>query len=184
MDILKTITAFLLAVLLLSPPTSAFAASGTRAVEHEVKAAYLYNFTKFVTWPTTAFESDSEPLRVCIVEDSDIADAFEILAKKSKGRQIRIVRYRNMVDVSKSHLVYIGDSADDALTKSILSSVGKRPVLTVGDTPAFVRQGGIIGFIASGSKLAFEINPAAAKRNGLEISWKLLNLAKIVRDQP
>ncbi len=186
MVFLKAIAALFLVAALLYPsvPASAASGTGTRAEEHEIRAVFIYNFTKFVKWPPTAFENDSEPIRVCIVEDNELAEALETLAKKSKGRQLRIIRYRNIADADKSHLVYFGEFTDDAVTKKILNSVVKRPVLTVGDTPGFVRQGGIIGFISSGKKLTFEINPVTAKRNGLEISFKLLNLARIVRDLP
>lgn len=184
MVVLKAMAALCLAAALLHQPAPAAAAvgTGTRAEEHAIRAAFIYNFTKFVTWPPASFESDAEPIRVCIVEDGELAEALETLARKGRGRQLRVARYRSLADVEKSHLVYIGESTDEALSKKILRSVAKRPVLTVGDIPNFVRQGGIIGFVSSGRELAFEINPATAKRSGLEISFKLLSLARIVRD--
>lgn len=186
MDVLKAIASVFLAAALLYLPVSVDAepGTGTRAEEHVIKAAFIYNFTKFVTWPATAFENVSDPIRICVVEDNELAEALETLADKSKGRPLRVVRYRNIADADKSHLVFVGESADDALIKKILYAVVKRPVLTVGDTSAFVRQGGMIGFISTGKKLTFEINPALAKRSGLEISFKMLSLAKIVREQP
>jgi hypothetical protein len=176
-----------IAILLISFPTIAVPGTVTRAEEHQIKAAFVYNFSKFVTWPSNSFKSGTDPLRICVINGVEIGEALQALARKnSQGRQIQIVSLANAAvsEVDKCHLIFLGESTDASLTKKILNAVRKSPILTVGESPAFAHQGGVIGFIISGNKLAFEINPAIAKQSGLEISSKMLSLAKIVRDLP
>ena len=191
MEILKKITGFLLegfltAALLLAPMSASAALdSPTRAVEHDVKAAFIYNFTKFITWPPASFENNSTPFRACIVEDMPLIEALESLTQKStKGRQFQVIRFGSGVEAGMCHLLFIGESTERSLAKKIIASVGNSPVLTVGDYPAFATQGGLVRFIPFDGRLTFEINLEASRRSGLEISSKLLNLAKIVRGQP
>ena len=173
------------AVMIVTGSAAAASPPVTRAASYEVKAVFIYNFTKFVTWPSTSFVNAADPIKVCIMDNSALGEALEALAgKTSKGRHIKTFSYQNITEGDKCHLIFISESVDTPLTKKILLAVGKSPVLTVGDSAAFVHQGGIIKFIASGNKLAFEINPATARRSGLEISSKMLSLAKIVGELP
>ncbi len=191
MDILKAIPVItlllpLFAMTLLAPaPVLAAYETSISAATHEVKAAFIYNFTKFVLWPSTAFENDYSPFRACVVDDRMLDEALESLVQSvTKGRQIQTIRYRGILGADKCHLLFIGESTDPAQAKKILGAVASKPVLTIGDSSAFIKQGGIIRFITSDNRLIFEINPVAAKRNGLEISSKLLGLSKTARDLP
>ena len=173
--------------LLLLMPVSAKTASVNekRAAEPEVKAAFIYNFSKFVNWPSASFQNDTSPIHICIVDDLEISEAFEAFGNKmSKGRQIQVIPSGKNSGFDKCHLLFIGRQSDHAATKKILASVAKRAVLTIGDSPAFVAQGGMIGFLTSENRVIFEINPKTAMRCGLEISSKLLGVARIAGDLP
>jgi len=186
MEILKTNPSILfsisLIVILLLAPVSADAAT---AALLDVKFAYINNFTKYVTWPPKTFENDTSTFRACVVGDNALFDSFESYSREIVTTfKIRTMRIRNAADAEKCHFIYFGESSDPAMSGKILKSVERNPILTIGESPSFIHQGGIIRFVVADKKLAFEINPAAAKRSGLEVSFKILKLAKIVSEQP
>ncbi len=162
-------------------PTSALSAqaSVTLAASHDVKAAFIYNFTKFVTWPSSAFANDSEPLRICIIDDGTVSNALLSIAKiDSKERKIEVTKYRDISDVGKCHLIFIEHSTDISLTKKILKATQNKQILTIGDSESFIELGGTIKLFRSYNNLNFEINAATATQSGLVISSKVLSLSK------
>ena len=136
MEILKKITGFLLegfltAALLLAPMSASAALDApTRAVEHDVKAAFIYNFTKFITWPPASFENNSTPFRACIVEDMPLIEALESLTQKStKGRQFQVIRFGSGVEAGMCHLLFI--PFDGRLTFEINLEASRRSGLEI-----------------------------------------------------
>jgi len=79
-------------------------------------------------------------------------------------------------------MIFISKS-DRARLAEILPRLSGRQILTVSEAPGFASRGGIINFYLEGNKVRFEINPAAARRDGLKISSQLLNLGKIVEPE-
>ena len=156
-------------------------AAGVRSPDYEVKAALIYTMVKFVSWPASAFESELSPFNVCIINDSAIGNAFDTITPKNVNRhRIQLQRSKKLTDLGGCHLVFIGETADASQCRKILKAVENRAVLTVGESEIFEQQGGIIRLLRSERRMAFEINPSAAKRSSLSISSKLLSLAKIV----
>ncbi len=150
-------------------------------VEYKVKAAFLYNFAKFVEWPDKAFSSSEGTFRLCVLGDDPFGPALKSLeGKLVRGRALRVIRCADILEAEKSHMVFIARSEQDRLTE-ILSRLKDRSVLTVSDLTGFAKQGGCIGFIDAGKKLRFEINPEATKEADLKVSSQLMKLAKIVR---
>ena len=152
-------------------------ANGKQKSVHTVMAAFIYNFTKFVVWPDTVFETDS--FKIGII---GIAELYEEVTKTVEGKsinnkQIVIEKLDEKDDLSDFSILFISDS-DEERMKELLHSVKDMPVLTISDLKGFTKEGGIIEFFIEGRKIRFDINNEAAVKSGLKISSKLLRLAK------
>ena len=146
--------------------------------EYQVKAAYLYNFAKFVEWPAESFSSASAPFEICIFG----RDPFgEILQNLIRGKQVngRSFRIRSGVAASSCHILFVSTSVTRQF-ETILQGLQGRSVLIVGESEGFVERGGMINFVLEGGRVLFEVNQKAAQRAGLKISAKLLSVAKPV----
>jgi len=149
------------------------------ATEAEVKAAFLYNFAKFVEWPTNAFTSDAAPLRVAVFGDDDFTAKLAALLsdKKAHGRAFEVKRITNPQDAKNFHIVFV-TGAESKRAILVLDAVKKSPVLTVGESEDFLDYGGIIMLYFEDAQPRFDINPEAAEKVKLIISSKLLRLGK------
>lgn len=148
--------------------------------EDQIKAAFLFNFARYVEWPDSAFESGSAPVRICMAGDDDFASILtQAVGGKSVGdRAVAVVSDVVLADAGTCHILYVGAGlAVDGVT----SSVAGGHVFTVADREGFAASGGIANFIRADNKVRFEINPRAAKQAGLKISSRLLRLAKVVK---
>ena len=141
-------------------------------LEYQVKAAYLLNFTRFVTWPSPT--DPEEPLTICVARRNPFGGllASTLAGEQADGRPL-VPRVVTGVDDACSVLFMPNGVAVDPL----LREVGKAPILTVGESPDFLQRGGMIAFVLDEGRVRFAINPAAADRNGLTISSRLLQLA-------
>ncbi len=149
--------------------------------EYQVKAAFLYNFAKFVEWPSEAFASPESPMVLVILGSNPFGDALKNLRGKTvNGRQLVVRMAESVEDVDPSHILYVGESEKGKLSH-ILKTAEKRNILTVGDSEGFAQRGGVINMLTEGSRVVIEVNPEAAQRARLTVSSKLLALARIVR---
>lgn len=149
--------------------------------ETEVKAAFLFQFTRYVDYPASAFENDNAPFVMGVLGKSAITDALQkaVQGKNVGGRTI-VVRQENIgTQLRQCHLLFIPKSQSRHLPE-VLKVLDDAPVLTVGESAGFAAQDGIIGFFIEQDRLRFEINLKAARRAHLTISSKLLSLARIV----
>jgi hypothetical protein len=165
-------------ILLLMPLHSATAQS---ASEYQVKAAFLYNFAKFIEWPPSTFPDASMPFRICIFgRDPFGQELRDIVNEKTvNGRKLEI-DYTVDVQLAKAcHILFIA-SSEKARLKQILESLQGSVALTVGDTEGFAEQGGMINFVLDHDRVQFKVNRSAAELAGLRISSKLLTVAKLV----
>lgn len=150
--------------------------------ENEVKAAYLFNFAKFVEWPEKAFASKTSPIILCILGDDPFGDALANLEmKKIKGRSLTVVKAHNKEQLKTCHMLYVSESEKKELS-DIITRTDNKPCLTVGSMEDFASKGGMIGFVRKGKNIRFEVNLDRVKRAELAISSRLLNLALIVKD--
>src|SRR5688572_24503994 len=127
--------------------------------EYQVKAVFLFNFVQFVEWPATAFPSANAPIRIGVLGDNPFNGALEaaVQGEKVRNRSIVIERSSRLETLRDCHVVFVSRS-ERAEIGTILTVLGSRPVLTVGDVPDFARRGGIINFYLEGQKVRFEIN--------------------------
>lgn len=152
--------------------------------EYVIKAAFLYNFAKFVDWPSESFAQNEETLELCVLGDNPFETALEaIQGKKAQGRKLTISHPATLDESSKCHLVFVSASEQERLP-GIFPYLQERHVLSVSDMDNFAQQGGIVGLVTINNKIRFEINLPAAERAGLNISSNLLKLARLVEDEP
>ena len=150
-------------------------------LEDKVKAAFVFNFTKFIEWPSNAFEKVDTPFVVAVLGADGIASAMEeaVRDKKAHNRPLtvrRLTRIDGIGDGSACHLLFVGRS-EQARMAEILRRLDKAGVVTVADSEGFLNQGGMINFIMEAKRVRFEVNTVAAERAGLKISSQLLKLA-------
>lgn len=170
----------IIAALLAFIATGAVAQSD-RAPEYEVKAAFLYNFAKFVAWPSQAFPSSSSPLRICVFGQNPFGDSLRRIVQDKfiSGRAISNEQVNSATQARACHILFMGRS-EQARMQQALASVNDLPVLTVGDSGDFLPLGGVINFVVEQDRVRFEISLAAAQRQRLKISSKLLAVARVV----
>jgi hypothetical protein len=151
--------------------------------EYQIKAAFLYNFAKFVEWPSGAFEDSSSPLVIGILGDDPFGSSLDQVTKGKTvdGRRITIKRFPRIREVESCQILFVCSSESSRLARAI-ESVKSAGVLTVSDIDRFAQRGGIVGFTMDDNKVGFEINVNSAQKANLKISSKLLKLARVVRD--
>ena len=158
------------------------AAVAAQSEEYAVKAAYLSKFGIYVEWPRKAFSSANSAINLCVVEDDPFGSTLDEVVR---GQRIgeRAIVLRRLQDVTRDsgcHILYIGDSQR---TSQIIESLRRSGVLTVTDTRGTRGSMGIINFVLKDNRVRFDIDDAAAEKNGLVISSKLLSLALNVKQR-
>ena len=146
--------------------------------EHEVKAAFLYNFAKFVEWPGAKLGATDERMSLCVVGEN--AFHGELVAtvheKTVRGKRLVVEQLQSGDDLRHCHILFVGQT-DHLAPVAVLEEVRGAHVLTVGDVEDFAARGGMINFRMQGNQVRFEINAVAAEEEGLQISSQLLKLA-------
>jgi YfiR/HmsC-like len=174
----RALPAALLGLALLLAALPAAVRAQVAASEYDVKAAFLFNFTKFVEWPGSAFSDDRGALQLCVFGGNPFGKSLEAVAgEEVGGHRLGVRRVEDTGKLAGCHVLFIDPAESSDRTSQVLSSVRGEPVLTVGDNRGFLDRGGIINFVLEGTKVRFEINQEAAERAGLKISSKLLRLA-------
>jgi hypothetical protein len=174
------------ALLIVAVTTRADAAEpSATAREAQIMSAFLYNFTKFVEWPTDRFADAADPIVLGIFGDSFIeAELVAVVSgRKVNGRELVVKRVATVAEVTNAHVVFVG-GAEEARFADILPALKDRAVLTVGESTGFLDDGGVVRFFLEAQRLRFEINSPAAQRAHLKISSQLQKLAAIVRKEP
>ncbi len=152
--------------------------------EYQVKAAFLYNFAKFVEWPVSAFPDETAPFIIGVLgEDPFGKDLDQITEGKIvQGRRIIVRRFYDTSGLAVCQILFISSSERPYL-KEIFKALERTNVLTVGEMDGFAQSGGGINFFLLENKIRFEINTAVTERSGLKVSSKFLNLARIVKKE-
>jgi hypothetical protein len=149
--------------------------------EYELKAAFVYNFARFVEWPAQAFKDPGDPIKVCILGENPFGHALDnaLQGKLAGTRTFVVEQISDSRHAIGCHILFVSAS-ERKRVRAILESVTSG-VLTIGDLDGFAAQGGVVNFTLEAGKIRFEINVAAAGQQGLRVSSKLLSVAKIVR---
>jgi predicted transcriptional regulator len=175
-----------LRVIVLAMSILAVVASVARAdsaKEYQIKAAFLYNFTKFVEWPPARFAEEAEAIEIGVLGPVAFRRELEkvVHGRKVNGRNVVVRPIGSPSEAQGCHLVFVASVEEHRLIESlrVLENAG---VLTVGESDAFGTRGGMINFVREADKIRFAINQKSAERAGLKLSSQLLKLAVVVRD--
>jgi hypothetical protein len=162
---------------------SSMVAQSSAAGEYQVKAAFLYNFAKFVEWPSSSFSDANSPLRICVFGQDPFGQELRDIAndKTVNGRKLQVNQVADLQMARTCHILFIA-SSEKAQMKQTLESLRGTGALTVGDSKGFVEEGGMINFVLENDRVRFEVNHKAAEQAGLKISSKLLTVAKSVME--
>jgi len=174
----------LLAGLLLAGLSSIPGAQAQAPSERQVKAAFLYNFAKFVEWPPDRFADPQDPLVLCVTGEDPFGTVLDgiVLGKTANGHPLALRRLRREQEARGCQILFVSASERKRL-RPLLESLKGTSILTVGESDGFAQQGVMINFILEENRVHFEINVDAAERAGLKISSRLLSLAKVVRGE-
>ena len=178
-------------------------ADSEKSKEYQIKAAFLYNFFKFIDWPKEKKADVNKPITIGIIGNEDFLKAFDpIKGKKINNRNISIKYFtgyerlkaqqggddrqwdKKMEALKVCHMLMFCscDSTHIQNADQIMEALSGLPIVTVGESENFLKSGGMINFVKEDEKVCFEINNIVAKKAKLEIRSKLLRLAKNVID--
>ena len=157
-------------------------AEAPAAAEYQLKAAFVYNFAKFIEWPPSSFPTASSPFVIGVTGRTALTTALEtaVTNRKINGRAIVIKAVETIEATRGTHLLFVAASEDKRL-REFVPVLSPAQILTIGESEAFAKEGGIINFVLEGDKCRFDINVDAAERAQLKISAQLLKLARNVR---
>ncbi len=193
--IICLITAALVLLGCLMTPGANASSSSSQYKEYEVKAAFIYNFLKFVDWPEEKMKGNDKQIIIGIIGEDPFGSAADVFKnKKVEDREVVLKYFEGLEQIRKMpekeraaneeslkacHLLFICQS-EQKQTREIIDLVSKDNVLTVGDTEDFIKSGGTIDLFIEDNKIRFSINLTAAEKSGLKIRSQLLRLAKQV----
>lgn len=151
--------------------------------EYKLKAELVERFTRFIEWPaaTDKTPAKSQPFTICLFGASPFHSALEEMSanRKIKERPVVVTVLESPERVDRCQVLFVPNARKDDLEKILVHTVA-RPILTVGDTEGFAERGVLVNFYTFENAVRFEINDSAARKSGLEISSRLLKLARIV----
>ena len=157
------------------------AAQSDQPSEYEVKAAFLFNFTKFVEWPDGSFDGPHAPIVIGIIGDDPFGDSLTriVAGQQVQGRSVVIRKARFGEDLRHCHVLFISAS-ERQRSAQILAGLRDASVLTVSDIDGFAEAGGSMQFVMQENRVRFLVNLDAATQSKLRVSAKLLALAQVV----
>ena len=170
-------------VILPSLGFEAHAQESSVSSEYLIKAGFIYNFANLVQWPANAFTQPDSPIVIGILGEDPFGTVLDrvLAGKKVNGRIFLVKRLKSVPDLKECHIVFVSSSEMAHLAEAIHLVKGM-PILTIGEIPGFARRGGIINLFLEDNKVHFEVNVEAAKEADLNISSRLLALARIVQE--
>ena len=145
--------------------------------EYTLKAAFLYNFAVFTTWP----DSHIDTFKLCIYGSDPFGPGLDAMLEKKKINDLTITIHRtNNIDyLDQCQLVFISRSAIASLA-NVIDVLKNQPILTVADSPNALQLGASLNMDIKENKITFEVNLGVARKVGLNLSSRLLSLASMV----
>jgi hypothetical protein len=157
--------------------------NGSDSSEYLIKAGFIYNFAKLVEWPPYAWGAQGSPIVIAVLGNDSFAEVLDhvVDGKRIDGKPfvVKRLKWKDLRECS-CQILFIA-SQESAHSDEIVQVMKNASVLTIAETAGFAKRGGIINFALHDSKVRFEVNVDAAKQAGLNISSRLLSLARIVQ---
>jgi len=181
----RSLGSVLLALSLVSAPVPPVRAQADYT-EYQVKAAFLFNFARFVEWPPPAAEPPPDaPALICVLGEDPFTQDLEraVKGKQVRGRNVEIKRSAQLSELTDCPLIFVS-SSEERRFDSILGELKGKAILTVGEFESFAKRGGMIGFKIESRRVRFEINAQAAESVGLKLSSQLLKVGDVVTSAP
>jgi hypothetical protein len=174
---LARLAAVAIGIVALGAASLAAPPQGVSGSANEIKAALIYNFAKFVEWPAGTLSGTT--LTIDVIDDQALVAALTraVQGKQVHGRAVVVHAREHGQRGPDADIVVIG-SLEDATVAWELERIGRRPVLTIGDSPRLLQLGGMIRFKVADDRLQFEINLEAAAQSGLLLSAQLVELSR------
>jgi hypothetical protein len=156
-----------------------------QADEYHVKAAFLFNFAKFVEWPTETFKTPADPIVICVLGQNPFGNAIEetISGKSVGGRALSVREISGTQHPWSCQILFVNSSALNQF-RAVIGRIKGAGVLSVGEAEGFTADGGVINLRVEHGSVRLEINVAAAEYTNIHISSRLLSLAEVVRKVP
>lgn len=153
--------------------------SARQAAEHEVRAAFVYNFTKFIDWPAAGLPADG--FRICVIGDEPFKRALAamVAGESVQGHPVSVADPATPSDVARCQILYVGRQQAERGRRALAASAG-RQVLTIGDGPRFLQDGGAIRFLVEDDRVRFDVNLPAVQRAGVTLTSTVLRVARRV----
>lgn len=176
-------------VLFIAAAVLCFPAAGNtqseQLTEYQVKAAFIYNFAKFVEWPGDAFTESAAPLRICVLGENSVGQELTrvVNGKKIGSHDLLVSNFSEPHLARGCHVLFVS-SSERGRTAQVLEAMHGATILTVGESPDFLRHGGMIRLVLEEGKVRFEVNLNASEKARVKISSKLLTLARAVYSDP
>src|SRR6202048_239716 len=155
--------------------------------EYLVKAGFIYNFAKFVEWPSTAFAEPDSPIVIGVLGTDPFGDIINhvVEGKKIGARGFVVRRFKWSKDLKdlkefKECRILFVSSSEKLHFEEVVDAVKALPILTVGEAPGFAERGGMIRLMLEDNRVRLEVNVEAAQHGNLNISSRLLTLARII----
>ena len=181
----RSCTAVFCVAALLPLGTPAFAdprSDSVKTLECRIKAAFLYNFGRFVEWPQEDARNEHK-LVIGILGEDPFGPVLDetVRGKKAAGRPFEIKRLSSVDNAASCHLVFVSSSERRPLGK-VLAALNGAKVLTVGETPDFLDKGGMINFVIENERVRIDLNLSTTQAVGLNVSSQLIRVAREVRE--
>jgi hypothetical protein len=157
------------------------AAQSPGLTEYEIKAGFLFNFTKFVEWPEGTFANSSAPIILGIVGENPFGNLLTETAtgKLVNGRPVLVRQFKDRQDLRSCQVLFVASSEKKHIGEILGNLKGSR-VLTIGEGDTFAQAGGMIAFVVEGNKVRLEIDLQSASDAHLKISAKVIAVARLV----
>lgn len=148
----------------------------------KVEAAFLRNFARYVNWPAQAFASERAAWVVCVLGGEHFDDSLEqtFLGRTEQGRPFTVLRVTTPEQLRSCQIAFIADGTA-ARRRSVLKDLSKLPVLTVGNAPEFLQEGGVIRLLAR-EQVEMSVNLDQARAVSLAIPTKMLEVSREVME--
>ena len=134
---------------------------------YQVKAAFLYNFVTFTTWPAAALATPTDPLRICVFKNDELAAEVDatVRGETIDGHPIVVDRVAAPDEAARCHVLFV-PRTESFHEAGLLDAVKQSPVLTIGESDQFLRDGGIVNFVIENGRVRFDVNQRDARDHG------------------
>lgn len=169
--------------IIISIVTTHLSQAAPAADEYQLKATFLYRFSNYISWPPSAFTSDDQTFKICILGKDPFGVILDVTVENEKvagNRSVNVIRLNKIAETKICHILFT-NTWESASLKELFAITKNCPILTVSDRENFITQGGMIEFFTLDNRIRLMVNPDAMELLGLKASANFLRLSKIMQ---